>query len=153
MGTRSTTRIYQTVKYGDEKPKRELLLALYKQYDGYPKDGWGDQLKEFIKSGQFVNGINSTKQGSKKFMFNGMGCFALQLATEFKKESGGLYATTEKDRQEYNYVIEYVYPADLKDVKQKVVNRLEDTRFNQALVKISCEEEPSFNEDIIVEVY
>src|SRR3990167_2700157 len=76
-----------------------------------------------------------------------------QVAMEFKKESGGLYATTEKDRQEYNYVIEYVYPADLKDVKQKVVNRLEDTMFNQALVKISCEEEPSFNEDIIVEVY
>ena len=39
MGTRSTTKIYEDGK---------LILALYKQYDGYP-EGWGKCLKEFLK--------------------------------------------------------------------------------------------------------
>lgn len=152
MGTRSTTKIYKT--YKDEKGKlhKELLLALYKQYDGYPKDGWGDELKKFIKSGQFVNGINLSKRGKKELIFNGMGDFALQLVTQFKQESGGLYATSEGDSQEYNYVIEYIYPADLKDVKKQVVNRLTDNHSNFAVIKLSCEEEPKFDKEYIVEV-
>ena len=110
MGTRSTTKIYDEGK---------LLLSLYKQYDGYC-EGWGTDLKDFLKSGKFVNGfgMNNDKQ------FNGMGCFALQLVTEFKDGVGGLYATTDDDSQEYNYKIE------------KVGNT----------IKISCEEEEEFNE-------
>ena len=94
MGTRSTTKIYEDGK---------LLLALYKQYDGYPT-GWGKELKNFIKSGKFVNGIPMGVEGR---MFNGMGDFALQLVVQFKEGSGGLYATTEDDSQEFNYKIEY----------------------------------------------
>ncbi len=152
MGTRSTTRIYQT--YIDEKGEkhRDLLLALYKQYDGYPEGGWGEELKEFIKNGVFVNGINEGKKGKKRFMFNGMGCFALQLVKEFKKEEGGLYATTERDSQEYNYVIDYIFPAELKDTKKKVVNRLTGNNKDCAMIKIRCKEEASFDEEFIVEV-
>lgn len=152
IGTRSTLQIYRTYKDEEGKERRELLLALYKQYDGYPKGGWGDELKNFIKSGQFVNGINSSKQDKKKFMFNGIGCFALQLVREFKGGCGELYATTKRDSQEYNYVIEYIFPANLKDVKQKVVNRLMDNHSNFAVLKISCKEEPSFDEEYIMEV-
>lgn len=152
MGTRSTTKVYRTYKDEKGKPHKEFLMGLYKQYDGYPKDGWGEELKKFIKSGQFVNGINSSKQGKKKFIFNGIGCFALQLVKEFKEESGGLYATSEKDSQEYDYEIEYIYPADLKDVKKKVVNRLLDNHSNFAVLKISCKQEPKFDEEYIVEV-
>ena len=60
MGTRSTTKIYEN---------GELVLALYKQYDGYI-DSWGQELKDFIKSGKFVNGLGSNK-GEK--LFNGDG--------------------------------------------------------------------------------
>ena len=92
MGTRSTTRIYED---------GNLLLTLYKQYDGYI-EGWGNQLKEFIKSGTFVNGISLNE---KRRVFNGVGCFAAQLIKEYKERPGGLYVTTEEDEQEYNYRI------------------------------------------------
>ena len=69
MGTRSLTKIYQ-----DDK----LLLSLYKQFDGYIKNGWGDALKEFIKSKEFINGA---------------GDFALQKE-QFLKLYGDLYGTS-----------------------------------------------------------
>lgn len=110
MGTRSTTKIYD---------QGNLVLALYKQYDGYT-EGWGKELKEFIKSGTFVKGISYREEKQ----FNGMGDFALQLVVEFKEGVGGLYATTEEDSQEYNYKIE----------------------LNGDKLSITCEEEESFNE-------
>ena len=112
MGTRSTTKIYDEGK---------LLLAIYKQFDGYI-DGWGLDLKKFIKSGSFVNGYSLNKEKQ----FNGLGCFALQLVNEFKDGVGDLYATTEDDTQEYNYKIE------------KVGN----------IITISCEEDKEYLEEI-----
>jgi hypothetical protein len=94
MGTRSTTKIYL-----DDK----LYLSLYKQYDGYVED-WGKELKDFFKSGKMVNGFPIN---SKDKLFNGVGCFALQLVTEFKEGVGDLYATTEEDMQEFNYTITF----------------------------------------------
>jgi len=94
MGTRSTTKIYEDGK---------LLLALYKQWDGHT-DSWGKELKDFIKSKKFVNGYSTNE---KHTSFNGVGCFALQLVTKFKDGVGDLYATTEEDEQEYNYVLEF----------------------------------------------
>lgn len=101
MGTKSTTKIYENGK---------LMLALYKQYDGYLQ-GWGQNLKDFLKSRTFVNGL-----GSDEKQFNGIGDFALQLILEFKKGAGDLYATTEDDEQEFNYRINY------KDAKKKEKN-------------------------------
>jgi hypothetical protein len=98
MSTRSTTEI---------KDNGKLILKLYKQFDGYV-EGWGKDIKDFAKSGKFVNGINIPRPKSK--VFNGIGDFALQLVTEFKKEPGDLYATTKDNRQEYNYTINYVTP-------------------------------------------
>lgn len=97
MGTRSTTKIY------DERGN--LLLALYKQYDGY-LSGWGEDLKYFIRKSKFVNGFNETS----KYIHNGVGCFALQLVKNFKDGTGGLYATTEDDKQAYNYTIRFLDP-------------------------------------------
>ncbi len=96
MGTRSTTKIYNG---------NDLILSLYKQYDGYP-DGLGKELKDFIKSGKFTNGFGSSDEG---VVFNGVGCFALQLVSHLKKGVGGLYATTANDSQAYNYTIKYVH--------------------------------------------
>jgi hypothetical protein len=121
MGTRSTTKIYQDGK---------LVLALYKQYDGYP-DGWGKRLKEFLKSKRFVNGFN---MDNRNRVFNGICDFALQLVCEFKEGAGGLYATTEDDSQEYNYVIEFIGGDPEKNQTPKII--------------ISCQEHDSFHEEI-----
>ena len=117
MGTRSVTKIFEDGK---------LLLALYKQYDGHV-DSWGKDLKDFIKSGKFVNGISK----SDKLQFNGIGDFALLLVKEFKEESGGLYATTKDDVQEYNYTIE-----------------LKHKENNQAVLIIKCLEDNNFDEEL-----
>ena len=113
MGTRSTTKIYDGER---------LILALYKQWDGYT-DSWGKKLKEFIKSKRVVNGYNMDE---KNKVFNGAGCFALQLVVEFKDGTGDLYATTEGDLQEYNYVLKF-------EGKKVVIECLEDESFTETI--------------------
>ena len=124
MGTRSTTKIYENGR---------LLLALYKQYDGYP-EGWGQELKDFLHSGVFVNGIRRI-DGS--LQFNGVGDFTLLLVKQFKEESGGLYATTKSNTQEYNYVVEFDY--DKNDY-----SRLKYT--------LSCKEDDSYLEEDWIDI-
>jgi len=123
MGTRSTTKIYEDGK---------LLLALYKQYDGYP-EGWGKELKAFLKSGIFVNGISLSKEEGNKRMFNGGGDFALQLVKEFKIEAGGLYATNKDDTQEYNYRIDINHNKETYKYKEIVISCEEDKKFKEVL--------------------
>ena len=124
MGTRSTTRIYED---------GQLLLALYKQYDGYP-DGWGQELKDFLHSGVFVNGF---QRDDKIVQFNGIGDFVLQLVKSFKEGTGGLYATTEGNRQEYNYILEFTY-------KTKDYNRIYYT--------LRCLEDHAYDEEGVIEL-
>jgi len=97
MGTRSTTKIYRKFK-GYE----ELVLSLYKQYDGFVEN-WGKDIKDFFKEGKVCSGIPF--DDSDTLYFNGVGDFALLLVKEFKTESGDLYATDSEDIQEYNYKI------------------------------------------------
>jgi len=123
MGTRSTTKIYQDGK---------LVLALYKQYDGYP-EGWGKDLKGFLKSKRFVNGFS---MDNKDRVFNGICDFALQLVCRFKEGAGGLYATTEDDSQQYNYVIEFISADPETCGRSKVV--------------VSCKEDDSFYEEMVI---
>lgn len=126
MGTRSTTKIYDG---------NDLILSLYKQYDGYP-DGWGKELKDFLKSGKFTNGFSSTDANSST-VFNGIGCFALQLVSHFKGGCGGLYATTAEDSQAYNYVIRYIH------------NEKETNLGNKGdKITIECKEDKKFKEII-----
>lgn len=122
MGTRSTTKIYE--QYGKEKPS--LILSLYKQFDGYP-EGWGQDLIDFIESGTFVNGISFTED---RKVFNGIGCFALQLVKEFKKSAGSLYATNAEDEQEYNY---------------KIIYKIHDNE--KATLTLTCEENKKFKKE------
>lgn len=110
-----------------------MLLALYKQYDGYP-DGWGKELKDFFHKGVFVNGFS---RAEGKLQFNGVGDFALLLVKEFKEGTGGLYATTEKNEQEYNYIVEFNY--DENDY----------SKFNYS---ISCKEDESYFEEGQIEI-
>jgi hypothetical protein len=96
MGTRSLTRIY------DENG--EQIINMYRQFDGYPT-GHGQELSEFLNSGKMVNGIPVGKPGH---VFNGMGCLAAQVVSNFKSEAGGfyLYPVSATDcGQEYEYHI------------------------------------------------
>ena len=84
MGTSSLTFVYE--KYGQiQKP----VVNMYRQYDGYPT-GHGAELAEFLSSGRMVNGLAQTKT-VKEIVFNGMGCLAAQMITNFKQTPGGFY--------------------------------------------------------------
>ena len=124
MGTRSTTKIYDNGK---------LVLALYKQFDGYI-EGWGKESKEFLNLGKWCNGIclADTEKGIR--VFNGISDFALQIVTNFKTEAGGLYATTEDDKQEYNYEICFI-------PHRRMHFSLEGSR-----IKIICKQDSKFNQ-------
>lgn len=78
MGTRSLTFVYE---------KNKPILNMYRQFDGYPS-GHGQELAEFLLSGEMVNGI---PVGVNKLFFNGMGCLAAQMIANFKKSAGGFY--------------------------------------------------------------
>ena len=84
MGTRCLTFVYE--KYGQvQKP----VVNMYRQYDGYPT-GHGAELAEFLSGGRMVNGLAQTKT-VKEIVFNGMGCLAAQMVTNFKQTPGGFY--------------------------------------------------------------
>jgi hypothetical protein len=105
MGTRSLTRVIET--WNDEKTsklKKQTLVCMYRQMDGYPS-GMGSDLAEFLNSGKIVNGISSAET---ERVFNGMGCLAAQMVAHFKDGAGGYYlypTNVGKVWQEYEYEI------------------------------------------------
>jgi len=117
MGTRSTIKFYE--RWGKEDL---FVCAIYQQYDGYI-EGVGKELKDFCNSGVLVNGFS---RNHNKRQFNGIGCLAAQFIAEFKKETGGLYMTTENDEQEYNYVV------------------IADTSKKPYTLNISCKEDKTY---------
>ena len=105
MGTRSLTRVIET--WNDEKTnklKKQTLVCMYRQMDGYPS-GMGSDLVEFLNSGKIVNGISLAET---ERVFNGMGCLAAQMVAHFKDGAGGYYlypTNVGKVWQEYEYEI------------------------------------------------
>lgn len=87
MGTRSLTHVIEKWKDETGLYKKQTLLTMYRQMDGYP-EGMGVDLANFLMSGTVVNGI---PMNADKRLFNGAGCLAAQLVTEFKTGSGGIY--------------------------------------------------------------
>ena len=101
MGTRCITRVV-----GENG---SVILAMYRQFDGYIEGGHGDDLKNFLKDIKVVNGL--PLNADDKFA-NGMGCLAAQLVTHFKTEQGGpggiyIYPSDCPD-EEYNYEVSLV---------------------------------------------
>ena len=97
MGTRSLTVVKDNF-WG----KNEEVMVMYRQFDGYP-EGHGDQLVDFLLSGEGVNGI---PVGSDKLFFNGAGCLAASLVSHFKNGAGGIYLEPSGSR---NCGEEYIY--------------------------------------------
>ena len=79
MGTRSLTVF---VEDGKE------FAVMYRQMDGYPNGGHGQELAEFLAGRKIVNGI-SMADGPR--IANGMGCLAAQVVAHFKDEPGSIY--------------------------------------------------------------
>lgn len=103
MGTRSLTRVHDVWQEG----KDEILVNMYRQFDGYP-DGHGAELSEFLENRVVGNGIPMGQDNSK--YSNGAGCLAAQLVANFKdpKDAGSfyLYPTDATDcGEEYTYDI------------------------------------------------
>lgn len=93
MGTRSLTFVYE---------ENQPIMNMYRQFDGYPS-GHGQELAEFLLSGEMVNGI---PVDVNKLFFNGMGCLAAQMIANFKKSAGGFYIypiDSNNCWQEYEY--------------------------------------------------
>ncbi len=109
MGTRSLTRVIETWKNDDGKQLKQMLVTMYRQYDGYP-EGHGQELANFLKAGKVVNGLgmdNPTK------VFNGAGCLAAQMVSHFKGDSAGgiyIYPNNTKDawqNYEYHVIVDF----------------------------------------------
>ncbi len=101
MGTRS---IVNVISQYDNKP----VLALYRQFDGYPS-GMGNDIKKILNDGDvtLINGFNSQECPSH---FNGMGCLAAYLVGALKGERiGNVYLYPIGATEEYNYTL---YPVD-----------------------------------------
>ena len=105
MGTRSLTTFISTWK--DEKTgkvKKDKIVTMYRQYDGYPS-GHGKELAEFLVQGKLVNGIGSNEP---QLVFNGMGCLAAQVVAKFKNGTGNIYlhrGGTTKCWEEWRYEV------------------------------------------------
>lgn len=108
MGTRSLTRVIESWK--DEKTnkvKKEKIVCMYRQFDGYPS-GHGVDLVEFLGGTKVVNGLGLDDVNSTR-VFNGAGCLAAQLVANFKEGAGGIYLYNPNAKdcgQEYEYEIE-----------------------------------------------
>lgn len=100
MGTRSLTRV--------KDESGNILLTMYRQFDGYVEGGHGDELIGFLSGMVITNGISLGKDRPKKSA-NGMGCLAAQLVSHFKEGVGGVYIEpNDSVDQEFNYTIELV---------------------------------------------
>ena len=113
MGTRSLTHVIQT--YNDNgKQKKNALLTMYRQYDGYPS-GMGADLAEFLNGGKVVDGISYAET---ERVFNGAGCLAAQLVAHFKEGAGGYYIHKPMSKNcGEEYVYEIYVDFDTKEVK------------------------------------
>jgi hypothetical protein len=102
MGTRSTTLFIETYKDESGKQKKNKIVVMYRQFDGYPS-GHGQELAEFLSKGKLVNGMGM----DDNIVFNGMGCLTAQVVAHFKDGAGGIYLQT-KDKgcwEEFRYQV------------------------------------------------
>lgn len=107
MGTRSLTTFIETYTERETGKKRKNeVVTMYRQYDGYPT-GHGIELAEFLADGEVVNGysMTDTKQ------FNGMGCLSAQVVAHFKDGVGGFYLqrANKNSGEEYRYHVIHDY--------------------------------------------
>lgn len=92
MGTRARVNVMDG---------NEILVSIYRQYDGYPT-GLGQEVANFVGKLRLTNGIGRDSKNTA----NGMGCLAAQLIAHLKKEVGNVYI---RDTSSESHGEEYVY--------------------------------------------
>ena len=83
MGTRSTYRFIQELENG----KKENLVLVYFQYDGYPTGHPMDTVK-WLNESTIVNGYGSKEVENT---YNGMGCLTASFISNVKQGIGNVY--------------------------------------------------------------
>ena len=78
MGTRAITNVIDNAG--------NVFVSMYRQYDGYPEGGHGEDLARWLKGAVIGNGIRLGRDESINF-FNGIGDLACRLITFFKEDS------------------------------------------------------------------
>jgi hypothetical protein len=125
MGTRSLTHFIERYKEKSKDKRRKPIVkdteivVMYRQYDGYPS-GHGIQLAEFLAKGKLVNGISFAES---QLVFNGMGCLAAQVVSNFKEGAGNIYlhtAGTKDCWEDYDYYV--IGDVDTKELILKCVS-------------------------------
>lgn len=99
MGTRCVTNVID----GDG----EIYVSLYRQFDGYPDGGHGEELAEFLKGAEIGNGIGARPSAG---FFNGVGDLACRLVAFFKEDHrniGSFYLLPPKNNnsEEFTYTV------------------------------------------------
>jgi hypothetical protein len=121
MGTRSLTTFIQT--YKSEKTgqrKTNKIVAMYRQYDGYP-EGHGLELCKYLAGGDLVNGIGLGK--NERMIFNGMGCLAASVVSHFKDGPGNIYLEAPRKMDWENYEYKVIGDFDTHELSVHVVTR------------------------------
>lgn len=118
MGTRSLTFVYDDNKAG----KPDVIICMYRQYDGYVA-GHGRDIAEFIDGMVIVNGFGGN---TPEKAANGMGCFAAQLVGHFKDGIGNIYLYPPKLDTDAGQEFEYHIYQDTIVVKDDPANVLFD---------------------------
>jgi hypothetical protein len=100
MGTRAITHVVN-----DEG---EVYVSLYRQFDGYPNGGHGEDLADFLEGAVIGNGIRMDE--SRGNFFNGVGDLAARLVAFFKKDPGDcggfyLYPPDISHDEEFTYIV------------------------------------------------
>ena len=83
MGTRSTYRFIEELENG----KKENLVLVYFQYDGYPTGHPMDTVK-WLNESTIVNGYHNV---DVKNTFNGLGCLCASFISNKKERIGDVY--------------------------------------------------------------
>jgi hypothetical protein len=116
MGTRSLTTFIETYKDDSGKQKKQEIVTMYRQYDGYPT-GHGLDLAQFLSKGKMVNGIGL----DDTIVFNGMGCLTAQVVAHFKDGAGGIYLQRANKNSWENYRYHIIGDFDTKELTIKIL--------------------------------
>lgn len=117
MGTRGITKVFDA-SINHKKQQKNIIINLYRQYDSY-LTCHGKELSEFLLSGVLVYGYTDKKTRQ----FNGMGCLAAQLVTEFKKGVGNFYLYPTKMVMDCWQEFEYFVYSDGVEVYDSAYNK------------------------------
>lgn len=132
MGTRCITNVI------DEKG--DVYVSLYRQFDGYPDGGHGEELADWLEGAHIGNGIGARPAPG---FFNGVGDLAARLVTFFKDDHehiGSFYLNPPDPtaKEEFTYTVQGRNP-----------NWDKGTPFGEVTVKVEAYDRVLFEGNVV----